>query len=67
MFGLKCAPSKQLRGDSPLKQQPLSGHLYQDEANQLPHVHPTDHLLKTAGNVMKDEMGQIWVTFYYIK
>ena len=31
-----------------LEQQTLLGHLHQDEAHQLPHVHPTDHLLEPA-------------------
>lgn len=39
---------EELGSDSPLKKQPLLGHLHQDEPHQLPHVHPTDHLLKPA-------------------
>ena len=48
MFGLKLAPGEQLRGDPALEKQALSGHLHQDEADQLAHVHTTDHLLKST-------------------
>lgn len=48
VFGLKLALSEQLGGDPSLEQQTLSGHLHQDETDQLPHVHTTDHLLKST-------------------
>lgn len=49
MLCLKLPFGEKLGGDSPFKEQPLLGHLHQDEPHQLPHVQPADHLLKPAG------------------
>ena len=49
VLGVELALGEQLRGDPPLEQQPLLGHLYQDEAHQLTHVHATHHLLEAGG------------------
>lgn len=49
VLSLKLPFGEKLRSDSPLKEQPLLGHLHQDEPYQLPHVQPADHLLESAG------------------
>lgn len=61
MFGFKLPLSEQLRSDPSLKQQALSGHLHQDETNQLAHVHTTDHLLKSTTERVKEKMRSVWL------
>lgn len=46
MLGLDLPFGQELGGYPPLEQKPLFGHLDQDEANQLSHVHPAGHLLE---------------------
>lgn len=48
MLGLNLPFSKKLWGDPSLEQHALSGHLHENETNQLTHVHATDHLLKSV-------------------
>ena len=50
MFCLNLSFGQELRGYSSLKEQPLLGHLYQNESNQLSYVHPTGHLFKPDQN-----------------
>lgn len=62
MLRLKLPFGEKLRGDSPLKEQPLLGHLHQDEPYQLPHVQPADHLLKPAGRGQQQSPTPPWAT-----
>lgn len=48
VFGLELALGEQLGCDPALEQQALSGHLHQDETDQLAQIHPADHLLKSV-------------------
>lgn len=47
MFRLNLSSRQELGGYSSLKQQPLFGHLDQDESYQFSHVHATGHLFKS--------------------
>lgn len=46
--GFKASSGEELCCCLGLEQQLLSGHSNQDETHQLPHVHTTDHLLKST-------------------
>lgn len=42
------ASGEQIWSGVSLEQQTVFGHLHQDKSDQLPYVHPTNHLLKPA-------------------
>lgn len=48
LFRLNPPSSEKIRSDSALEQQAFSGHLHQDETNQLAQVHAADHLFKST-------------------
>lgn len=65
VFRLNFPFRQELGGYPSLKQQPLFGHLDQDESNQLSHVHPTGHLLKPEQSKTQQAFSdeESWIQF----
>ncbi len=64
MFCFNLPFRQELRGYPSLKQQPLFGHLDQDESNQLTHVHSTGHLFEPEQrDTAASSDGMSWIHF----